>query len=136
MSKGFHQGATIVLDCHHVLTGIVAPPEIGDEFWCRYCGTDRRVEDAPPVYRAICQSGRCTLSRNTGAARDKAIAIAQNHVTKMTRHKVKVINGRRTIAEITNTDTALFVTADERSAIVAEGQKLLRDFGLGTTNAA
>lgn len=133
---GYSQRVTLVLDCKHIVEIQNPAPEIGDSQYCRTCNDYRTVDDAPPSYSIVCQTGRCTLSQSTRADRDKAFANARKHVMKMSRHKVLIFNGQRTVAEITNTEETLMVTSEERAAIVAEGQALLKSVGLGSTAAA
>lgn len=133
MQAGFHQKGLVVLDCLHSVRYTVPLPPPGTEAYCRYCGDYRTVKESADSYTAKCNSGKCRLSKNHGADKDAALASARKHVQRYSRHKVTVLNGGLTIAEVTNTEETLFVTAESRKAIAADSQKLLRNLGLGTT---
>lgn len=130
---GFHQTGTVVLDCRHSVTIALPLPIRGDAQFCRLCNGYRLVQDTHDSYVVKCNSGRCRLNRNMKADKAGALALARKHVAQYTRHKVTVFDGRLTCAEVSNTDETLFTTADDRAAIAAESQNLLRNLGLGST---
>lgn len=134
MSKdGFHQTGSVLLDCLHSVTITVPLPVKGESQYCRRCGDYRTVKESHESYMVKCNTGKCKLNRSAGTDKDKALAIARRHVEKYSRHRVTVFDGRLSVAEVTNTDETLFVTAEERSVIAANSQKLLRNLGLGAT---
>lgn len=135
MKTGFHQTGTVVLSCNHVIKLVVPLPANGELQYCRRCEDYLTVTGSYDSYRVKCNTGRCRLGRDFRADKDAAMAAARKHVQQYSRHKVSVFAGLITVAEITNTEETLFATADDRAAIAAESQKLLRNLGLrGTAN--
>lgn len=130
---GSHQRGEIVLDCLHKAVFTVPLPSVGEQAYCRLCADYRTVYVSGDTFYAKCNTGRCRLNKGHGANKDAALATARKHVQKYTRHKVTILNGLLSVAEVTNTEETLFATAESRNAVADHNQKLLRNFALGAT---
>lgn len=130
---GFHQRGTVVLNCRHSVILLMPLPAKGEEQYCRRCNEYRIVQDSHDSYVVKCGTGKCRLAKNVGADKNLALVTARQHVARYSRHRVTIFSGWLSIAEVTNTEETLFVTAEERNVIAAESKNLLRNLGLGTT---
>lgn len=129
MTRGAsHQRGSVVLECRHVITILLPLPVRGETQYCRLCNDYRIVQDSHDAYVVKCNTGKCKLNRNMKADKAGALALARKHVAQYSRHRVTVFDGMLTCAEVSNTDESLFATAESRSAIAADTQKLLKDF--------
>lgn len=118
----------VMAPCRHIVNIEAPAPQLGDELYCRQCQAYRSVGEAPPNYRVKCLTGKCGFSRNAGADKEHALALARKHLETRSKHKVSLLNGAHKIQELTNTDSVLFVTPSERAELAASNQNLMKKF--------
>lgn len=98
-SSGEGEYYTVILSCLHTLQFQKPLPKPGETVLCFKCDTYKQAIVPPDSYRVECRDCTRAPERDYGRAVITAELAADKHARKNAGHRVRVMNGERTVSE-------------------------------------